>query len=219
MNIARRGKIARLPLEIRQQLNDRLRNGEPGAQLVNWLNSLPEVQAAMQAEFDAKPIREQNLSQWRKGGYAQWLEMQEAVERAGPVAAEANKFAEAAGKPVTDVMTTWLSARYVIASKQWEDAHRDSPDHHARFLRMRALCRDFVALRRADHQAERLKLDRAKFEDCQMAAQDQALQVCIEETKRYPAIRETFRTAFKQLREQKQAAAAVAPLLLQVNPT
>jgi len=36
---ARNGKIARIPLEIREQLNCRLADGEPGNRLVEWLNS------------------------------------------------------------------------------------------------------------------------------------------------------------------------------------
>ena len=43
--MTRNGKIARLPLAIRQQLNQRLQNGELGQELVSWLNQLPEVQA------------------------------------------------------------------------------------------------------------------------------------------------------------------------------
>ena len=38
------GKIARLPQEIRDELNRRLRDGERGRRLVDWLNSLPETQ-------------------------------------------------------------------------------------------------------------------------------------------------------------------------------
>src|SRR5713101_951139 len=43
MNLSRNGKIARLPLAIRQELNRRLQNGEQGKKLVAWLNALPEV--------------------------------------------------------------------------------------------------------------------------------------------------------------------------------
>jgi hypothetical protein len=34
---ARNGKIARLPLAVRTELNQRLRNGETGAELLTWL--------------------------------------------------------------------------------------------------------------------------------------------------------------------------------------
>ena len=70
--MTRTGKIARLPVEIRHQLNRRLQDGKPGKQLVVWLNSLPEVRAVLKEEFGARPITEQNLSEWKLGGYADW---------------------------------------------------------------------------------------------------------------------------------------------------
>ncbi|MGA3268466.1 MAG: hypothetical protein ABSE16_16780 [Verrucomicrobiota bacterium] len=52
MNLTRNGKIGRLPKTILEQLNRRLENGEIGRPLVAWLNSLPEVQALLAAEFE-----------------------------------------------------------------------------------------------------------------------------------------------------------------------
>src|SRR5271157_1624622 len=116
MNISRRGKIARLPAEIRRQLNGRLRDGEPGKRLVAWLNSLPEAQAVLQAHFGGSAVREQDLSRWRQGGYAAWLEQQEALEMARPVAAELEELAAEDGEPLTDKMAVWLSVRYLMAA-------------------------------------------------------------------------------------------------------
>ena len=67
--MTRNGKIARLPLAIRQQLNLRLQNGELAQDLLSWLNQLPEVQVILAAHFAAKPIDESNLSHWKQGGY------------------------------------------------------------------------------------------------------------------------------------------------------
>ena len=66
---ARNGKIARIPLEIREQLNARLADGEPGNRLVEWLNSSPDVMRVMAEQFEGRPITENNLSEWRAGGY------------------------------------------------------------------------------------------------------------------------------------------------------
>ncbi len=38
------GKIARLPRNVRDELNHSIDNGETGVRLVEWLNGLPEVQ-------------------------------------------------------------------------------------------------------------------------------------------------------------------------------
>ncbi|MGO8696966.1 MAG: hypothetical protein ACLQVY_04515 [Limisphaerales bacterium] len=54
--MTRNGKIARLPLAIRQQLNQRLQNGELAQDLLSWLNHLPEVQAKRNSSAFAKPL-------------------------------------------------------------------------------------------------------------------------------------------------------------------
>jgi hypothetical protein len=69
----RNGKVARLPLEIREQLNVRLADGEPGNRLVEWLNSNPDVMNMMAERFEGRPITEQNISEWRQGGYEEWV--------------------------------------------------------------------------------------------------------------------------------------------------
>ena len=66
MNKPPRGKIGRLPKAIQEQINRRMENGERAQPLVDWLNALPEVQALLAAEFSSRPIRQQNLSEWRK---------------------------------------------------------------------------------------------------------------------------------------------------------
>ncbi len=77
---ARKGKIARLPFGLRNEINARLRNGESGPRLLKWLNSLPEVRAALDAEFGGEAVKSQNLSDWRRGGYQDWLRKQERAE-------------------------------------------------------------------------------------------------------------------------------------------
>ena len=67
MPLTRNGKIARLPQPLREELNRRLDQGVPGRPLLQWLNSLPEVQAVLAADFGDRPINKQSLSQWRHG--------------------------------------------------------------------------------------------------------------------------------------------------------
>ena len=54
--MSRTSKISRLPRPIREQLNQRLDNGEQNKRVVQWLNSLPEVQQVLAAEFDGVPL-------------------------------------------------------------------------------------------------------------------------------------------------------------------
>jgi hypothetical protein len=71
------GKIAQLPKEIRDQLNQRLENGKQGPDILKWLNDLPETKKLLAEKFDDQPINKQNLSEWRRGGYEEWLRFQE----------------------------------------------------------------------------------------------------------------------------------------------
>jgi hypothetical protein len=83
VDIARdaRKELARLPglMQTRHGQGDSRTGGRPvsegeqGKRLVAWLNALPEVRAIIATEFGGKPIREQSLSEWRKGGYRDWL--------------------------------------------------------------------------------------------------------------------------------------------------
>ncbi len=73
----RNGKIARLPKTIREELNRRLEDGWTGPNLLEWLNSLPQVQSVLQDDFNGHPISESNLTHWRSGGYLDWLKHQD----------------------------------------------------------------------------------------------------------------------------------------------
>jgi len=160
MNVTRNGKIARLPKTIREELNRRLSDGEPGTELVAWLNGLPEVQRVVAAEFGGRPVREQNLSEWRQGGYEDWLRQQEALELVRHLAAEADDLQVAAGEPLSDKLGLWLAARYAVATRKLASENEGDLDWH----RLRELCSDVVALRRGDHSAARLKIEQARLE-------------------------------------------------------
>lgn len=65
-------KIARLPHDIREELNRRLHDGEVGRQVLAWLNELPAVKEILSADFGGKAINDPNLTNWRKTGYQRW---------------------------------------------------------------------------------------------------------------------------------------------------
>ena len=58
--MTRTGKIARLPRDIRHALNTRLTDGEPGPDILRWLNNLPDVKSVLKSNFDSRPISAQN---------------------------------------------------------------------------------------------------------------------------------------------------------------
>jgi hypothetical protein len=160
--MTRKGKIARLPRTLREQLNRRLSDGEPGIRLVEWLNSMPEVQALLRREFAGRAITEQNLSEWKQGGYADWLARQETLERVRELADDAAELTEVTNGQLADHLSTVVSARYAAALAGWNG---ELTDELRRTLRsLRALSQDVAELRRGDHSAARLKLEYERLE-------------------------------------------------------
>ena len=82
------GKIAQLPKPIRDDLNHRLANGQQAPELLKWLNALPEIKELIATKFDNHPISPQNLTEWRHGGYQDWLRHQEREQRIKRLAEE-----------------------------------------------------------------------------------------------------------------------------------
>ena len=158
--MTRTGKIARLPREIRHQLNRRLQDGEPGNRLVAWLNGLPEARQALAAGFGGRAISEQNLSEWKSGGHQDWLARQETLACARELAAEAGELAEAADGSLADHLATVLAARYASALSGWNGEVTD--EFRRRLRALRGLCQDIVELRRGDHSGARLNLEQER---------------------------------------------------------
>ena len=149
--MARRGKIARLPHEVREELNLRLRDGMPGKALVDWLNSLPTVQAVLAGEFEGKPIREQNLSEWRHGGYREWLAGEAAIVEVREIVSAGQKSGGPNHVRVNDRLGAWVALKYAAATA---DSDPCKPDWKS----LRETCQDVTKLRREDHAAMELRL-------------------------------------------------------------
>jgi hypothetical protein len=159
MNLTRNGKIARLPLAIRQELNRRLDEGEEGKKLVAWLNGLPKVQAIVASEFGGKSIREQNLSEWKQGGYRDWVAQREALEIAERLGEDATEWNAEGRAPLTGTLALWLVARYAVATRRVAETGGLEGWHL-----LREMCGDIVELRKGDHSAERLQIERERLE-------------------------------------------------------
>ena len=160
--MTRNGKIARLPRDIRTQLNRRLQDGEPGTRLVEWLNGLPDIQRLLATDFSGRPISGQNLSEWKQGGYREWLAQQESLAQAREFAADAKDLAEASGGLLTDHLAVVLTARYAGLLAGWNGEVND--EFRRKLRALRALSQDIVELRRGDHWAARLKIEQARLD-------------------------------------------------------
>src|SRR6266481_6399545 len=168
--MSHKGKIARLPLAIREQLNRRLQDGEIGRDLVVWLNSAPEVQAVLKAEFGERPVNEPNLSDWKAGGYEDWLVHQDTMEQVNQLVANAKELGGASQTPLSELLMTCLAARYVVelgrltVARTPREGTRPTAeaegDGGCDLERLRKICRDVLALRRLDLAAQRLRIER-----------------------------------------------------------
>jgi hypothetical protein len=180
MNLTRNGKIARLPLAVRQELNRRLDEGEQGKKLVAWLNGLPAVQAILATEFGGKVIREQNLSEWKQGGYRDWLAKQEALEIAERLGEDATEWNAEGRASLTDTLALWLVARYAVATRRVAET-----DGREGWRLLREMCGDIVELRKGDHTAERLQIERERLE-LEKAKTEKRMREKIEEVLKQP---------------------------------
>ncbi len=191
--MTRNGKIARLPRAVRLELNRRLQNGEQGKKLVAWLNALPDVQAIVAAEFGGKIIREQNLSEWKQGGYRDWQAQQEALEIAGRLGEDAAEWAREDRAPLTDTVAHWLAARYAVATRRVaETGGREG------WRLLREMCGDVVELRKGDHSAERLRIERERLELEKAKSEEQIRQ-------KLPELVKKFGTSCGSLSEEERA--------------
>ena len=159
--MTRVGKIARLPQAVRRSLNQRLANGEKGTTLVAWLNGLPEVWLVLMCDFGGRPITEQNLSEWKQGGFAEWQRHQEALEGLRIAAEQARELAEEAGvTPLTDVLSASVTLLLMRLIRELSEAGTSTPESRRE---LQGLIRQWTMLRRADQRAARLKMQQSDW--------------------------------------------------------
>jgi hypothetical protein len=142
-----------LPKSIRDQLGRRIEDGEEGQELVNWLNGLPEVREILEKQFGGRPVTEQNLSEWKQGGYEQWLRQEDLLSLVGQVAEESEDLEGAAdGQEISDRFAGLMAvelARLATALLEKET------DPEKRWKRLCEVHRELSQLRRDDHRAVR----------------------------------------------------------------
>ena len=155
--MSRRGKIARLPFSVRDVLNTRLFEGEQARSILKWLNSHPMIRSVLDSEFDGKPIRAQNLSEWRKGGYREWLLQHEAMRSVTRLNRDFVGLNAISGD-LTEKVALLLTSHYLRATQAKLDK-----DGQLDWKTLHEFCSDLVALRRGDHSKHRLVLERNRL--------------------------------------------------------
>jgi hypothetical protein len=199
--MARNGKIARLPRDIREELNRRLQDAEPGGTLLPWLNALPAVQAVLAREFGGVPVSKQNLSEWRTAGFVEWQARQETLAQARELAADATELAAATDGRLTDHLATVLAARYASALAGWNGEVTEGFGRKLRALR--GLCQDIVELRRGDHSGARLRMEQERL-DREREKTEEEVVAQFQQWAQNPAVRDLICTAWLSPEERQR---------------
>ena len=161
--MTRNGKIARLPRGLRNQLNQRLDDGEPGPQVLAWLNEHPVVREILERNFGGRAISEQNLSEWRHGGLRDWQRQQEACDHVRRLTDQSEAVEEAADETnVSDRLAKVLAVELFKVMEQLLEKSGD--DEEKRLSYLREGLREVRLLRRGDHNAMRLQIELQRWE-------------------------------------------------------
>jgi hypothetical protein len=159
--MTRTGKIALLPRPLRDELNRRLAQTAPGRVLVAWLNSLPEVQSLLESRFRSEPINEQNLSNWRRGGFTEWRHREDFLAGLRDIAEDAASLEATVGS-LTDHAARLLAlhfSRFLCPAETVRGQELTAPGLSGPQIKL--LCemtRAISSLRRGDQAAARLQL-------------------------------------------------------------
>ena len=154
------GKIANLPNEIREELNYRLNDGEPGNELVAWLNAKPEVIEVINQLFDGRPISEQNLSHWRNHGYRVWHAHRTIVDETHALSGNSEVIA---GTGINcEKLLLALTASYAEMIQRW--IITPGVEMLCKLRIFKEITNAVLALRRAEIQKARLEIQRERLE-------------------------------------------------------
>jgi hypothetical protein len=182
------GKIGRLSQSVRDELGRRIEDGEPGKELVKWLNGLPRVKAVLNAHFSGRPITEQNLSEWKQGGHQDWLRHQETrhfVQHLHEKAKDLKVYYEDdewfTEMDTSEDLAAMLAAELARLTEALLNT-TDDPQERMRLV-LKAL-HELGQLRRHNHRAARLERDKLLWQraeekldkDAERSANHQALQ-------------------------------------------
>ena len=164
-NVARRGKIASLPLAIRNEINTRLDNGSSGGEILNWLNADKEVREVMKRRWSGHAITDGNLSDWRLGGYADWLRRRDHLELLRELAEHGVKMGETGTGSFADGSAAIIGSRLMLAleTASDEEALKMAKTVHRLRAGDRGRAKLDLQRRKLSQRDEMIELERQKY--------------------------------------------------------
>ena len=170
----RNGKIARLPYEIREQLNQRLERSQPSPKVLEWLNALPEVQEVLKEDFDGEPVSRQNLSQWRQGGFEEWQARRDLCLGSEDLVHCAQEMDEHTDDELADVSATVLAGRLGCLIANWDGEVTEEFEAKSRILNR--MCRSVVHLQKGARERNRERLEWRRVTEEEEKAEQKEMQ-------------------------------------------
>lgn len=158
------GKIGRLPHAIREEVNRRLLDNEKASVILGWLNAQPEAVTLWATDFNGIPASHENLSQWRKGGFRQWISRREKAEHLKTLSRFATDLVKSGGN-IADGAASIMAGHILEAMEESanlvvtggsDDAEKDPLDGLAK------MAKAVAALQKGGIARQRLELDKAK---------------------------------------------------------
>lgn len=154
-----RSKIGSLPFPLREQINQRLLDGQVDSEILPWLNALPQVKSRLKERWNGEPISAQNLSAWRTGAYQQWLDERKEIHVTKELARFSESLAEASGSNMSAGAKALATGR-ILTRLQSMGADTDIET----LLEMVKAVKD---LHKGDVDAQKLGLEKLKTEQAE----------------------------------------------------
>ena len=111
---------------------------------------MEEVQAILKADFQGKPINEQNMTAWKQGGYQDWAQKEDVAELAKELRDRPEGILKALdGVEASDCVATLLSVQLAEISRAFFDKNLSIEE---RWNRFRKVHEQVSRMRRDDHR-------------------------------------------------------------------
>jgi len=151
----RKGKIARLPFNIREDINHRLHENVPVKDILIWLNTDGDVRNHMDRLFQSRYITEQNISEWRQGGYQDWLTYNSTIDTVRELSEDAVRVA------LTDISAEHLllALTAMFAEMIKNLGVTEEIPYNRKLIVLQDLIKMALSMRRSEQRDTRLKLD------------------------------------------------------------